>query len=115
MRLFRAAFLAVFLLSGFALAESAADCPITPDIATTRLLHCFPWLHVVNLTGQPATGFIEAFNALPPPSHVVGDQALIFRDGKAGVYEVAIFLRGCLVAHSADPAGLIEPPVGQGG
>lgn len=89
-------------------------CGFTPDAVTNYFLHRYPGPRVVNLTGAPAQAFLDAFNDLPPPSSVVGDQVIVFQI-PGGVDEVVVFILGCMVAHSGNTAHLIDPLLGQQG
>lgn len=90
-------------------------CGFSPDAVTNRILHRYPGTRVVNLAGASAQAFLDAFNDLPPKSYVVGDQVLVFQIPDVGVDEVVVFILGCMVAHSGNPAALIDPLLGQQG
>lgn len=106
-----AAMLALFAMHSFTLGANPNPIPVqcvSAESLQERLSADLPQATVLAVPEDKVAGFVEAFNALPPPTDARADAVLIVGVPGAPQAVVAFFQDGCLIGRAALPAPLLE-------
>ena len=101
--------LAAALVAAFSWAARAGESCVSPEDYTAAMAIVQPQAIVAETWwGDRGRAFVRAYNAAPPPTDHVADEALVFAMPRFRALPTVFFNQGCLVTRGVIPMEMYD-------